>query len=117
MQAVMGLLKQSAELVIFDSPPLQAVTDSAILSSFVDGTLLVVDAKRSRRRVVRMARESLARAGATVLGVVLNRVPVKGSIDYSGYYGESTKGPAGPTLAPAGPADGSGPSATMSGPS
>ena len=53
MQAVVGLLKESADLVVFDSPPLQAVTDSALLSSLLDGTLLVVDAGRSRRRAVR----------------------------------------------------------------
>ena len=57
MQAVVGLLKESADLVVFDSPPLQAVTDSALLSSFLDGTLLVVDAGRSRRRAVRSATE------------------------------------------------------------
>ncbi len=77
MQAVLGFLKESADLVIFDSPPLQAVTDSAVLSSYVDGTLLVVDAGRSRRRAVRTAGEILARAGAKVLGVVLNRMPAK----------------------------------------
>ncbi len=88
MQAVLGLLKESADLVIFDSPPLQAVTDSAVLSSFADGTILVVDAGRSRRRAVRTAGEILARAGANVLGVVLNRMPAKAHSDYVGYYGE-----------------------------
>ncbi len=88
MQAVLGLLKESADLVIFDSPPLQAVTDSAVVSSFVDGTLLVVDAGRSRRRAVRSAGEILARAGANVLGVVLNRIPASPHSDYAGYYGD-----------------------------
>ena len=88
MQAVMGLLRESADLVIFDSPPLQAVTDSAVLSSVADGTLLVIDAGRSRRRAVRTAGEILARAGANVLGVVLNRMPAKAHSDYVGYYGE-----------------------------
>ena len=77
MQGVLGRLRESAELVIFDSPPLHAVTDAAVISSFVDGTLLVIDAGRSRRRVVRVGREALSRAGANVLGVVLNRVPAR----------------------------------------
>ena len=94
MQAVVGLLKESADLVVFDSPPLQAVTDSALLSSFLDGTLLVVDAGRSRRRAVRSASEILTQAGANVLGVVLNRMPAKAQADYGGYYGENY-GPAG----------------------
>jgi Mrp family chromosome partitioning ATPase len=79
--------KGDADLVIVDSPPLQAVTDAAILSSFLDGTLFVIDAGRSRRRAVRLAREALNRADATVLGAVLNRVPVGARSDYADYYG------------------------------
>ncbi len=79
-------LQAAADLVIFDSPPLQAVTDSAVLSSFLDGTLFVIDAKRSRRRTVRLARETLERAGANLLGVVLNGVPARAHADYGGYY-------------------------------
>ncbi len=86
MQAVLRLLRQDADLVIFDSPPLQAVTDAAVLSSFVDGTLLVIDAGRSRRRMVRVARETLTRAGARTLGAVLNRVPARSQDDYGEYY-------------------------------
>ena len=88
MQGVLGRLRESAELVIFDSPPLHAVTDAAVISSFVDGTLLVIDAGRSRRRVVRVGREALSRAGANVLGVVLNRVPARSHFGYGGYYGD-----------------------------
>jgi succinoglycan biosynthesis transport protein ExoP len=88
MQAVLGLLRQGADLVIFDSPPLQAVTDAAVLSSFVDGTLVVIDAGRSKRRTVRVARETLTRAGARTLGAVLNRVPARTQNAYGGYYGD-----------------------------
>jgi len=70
-----------------DSPPLQAVADSAILSSFLDGTLIVIDAERSRQRTVRLGRESLARAGANVLGAVLNRIPARVHSEYATYYG------------------------------
>jgi non-specific protein-tyrosine kinase len=87
MRTILENLAGSADLLIFDSPPLHAVTDSAILGSLMDGTLLVVDSGRSRRRAVRMAREALARAGANVLGVVLNRVPAPSRSDYARYYG------------------------------
>jgi non-specific protein-tyrosine kinase len=88
MQGILDRLRESADLVIFDSPPLQAVTDAAVIGSFVDGTLLVIDAKRSRRRVVRAGREALSRAGANVLGAVLNRVPAGSHFAYGGYYGD-----------------------------
>jgi non-specific protein-tyrosine kinase len=89
MRTVLDRLKTSEDLVIVDSPPLHAVTDSAILSSLMDGTLFVIDARHSRGRVVRPARESLARAGATVIGAVLNRIPKGGHSEYSASYGET----------------------------
>ncbi len=85
MRTVIDQLKSETDLVILDSPPLRSMSDAAIIGSFVDGTLFVIDAQRSRRRYVRMARESLAKAGANVLGAVLNRVPVRRSDDQSAY--------------------------------
>jgi protein-tyrosine kinase len=87
MRTVVDRLLARDELLIFDSPPLEAVTDSAILSSFLDGTLLVVDAKRSRRRSVRLGCESLRRAGANVIGAVLNRDQGRAQGVYADYYG------------------------------
>jgi capsular exopolysaccharide synthesis family protein len=89
MHTVMERLAASAEFVIVDSPPLQAVTDAAILSSLVDGTVLVVDAGRTRSGAVRNGRESLAKVGARVLGVTLNRMSesMSGDYYYYDYYG------------------------------
>lgn len=104
MQAVLALLGQSADLVIFDSPPLQAVADAAVVSAYADATLLVIDAGRSRRRLVRMASATLTRAGARVLGTVLNRVAAEQSFHYyPGHLGESDAGPGGRPPVPAGP--------------
>ncbi len=90
MAALLDELRQDSDLVIFDSPPLEAVTDAALLSSFADGTLLVVDASKSRRRAVRAAREALDRAGANVVGAVLNRTPARAAPAYE-YYGGYTE--------------------------
>ena len=87
MQVILERLKVGDDLVIFDSPPLRAVSDSAILSSFLDGTVLVIDAERSRRPDVRLARAALDRAGATVFGAVLNRIKRNSQADYQGYFG------------------------------
>jgi Mrp family chromosome partitioning ATPase len=87
MQTVLQRLQQDSDLVIFDSPPLLAVTDAAVLSSFLDGTVMVIDAAKGRRRIVRMGRETLSRAGATVLGAVLNRVPATTRFGYGAFYG------------------------------
>lgn len=87
MRAVLDRLADGSDLIVLDSPPLQAVADAAILSSFADGTLLVIDASRSKRRAVRRGREALARADAKVLGAVLNRVPALARSEYASYYG------------------------------
>ena len=90
MRGVLERLALEAELIILDSPPLLAVTDSAVLSAMVDGTLLVLDPARSCWRAVRAARQSSARAGANVLEVALNRVPRQAGASYHGYGGDRT---------------------------
>jgi succinoglycan biosynthesis transport protein ExoP len=87
MQSVLDHLKAAADLVIFDSAPVGAVTDAIILSSVLDGTILVIDASRSHRGAVRQGREALARAGSNVLGAVLNRVHAPASSGYGDDYG------------------------------
>lgn len=86
-----NLLEEAAaryEHVIIDSPPLMHVTDPVILSTMVDGVILVVQSGRSTRDVVRRARQELLNVGAKVFGVVLNNFDMKKegySSDYS-YY-------------------------------
>lgn len=87
MQAVLDRLRAAYELVIFDSPPVQTVTDPAILSSFVDGTIFVIGAGRGRRATIGLSREALDRAGARVLGGVLNLLRDPARVGYAGYYG------------------------------
>jgi non-specific protein-tyrosine kinase len=115
MHTILDRLTGAGDLVIFDSPPLQAVTDSAVLSSFVDGTLFVIDARRSHRAAVRQGREALAKAGATVLGAVLNRLPARARSDYADYYG-SHSAAAGPHGRQPMPDESSGSSASRSSP-
>ena len=88
MQIVIEMLRDYADVVIFDSPPLLAVADAAVLSAFADGSLLVIDASRSRRRQVAVATAALSHAGAKILGAVLNRVAGSDSFHYAGHYGE-----------------------------
>jgi non-specific protein-tyrosine kinase len=95
--AILERLKAEADLVIIDSPPLQAVTDAALLAAVVDGTVLVIHARRTRRGAVRQARETLARSGGNILGVTMNRLK-KREYDqnyysyYSAYYGSDGDG-------------------------
>lgn len=87
--------------IIIDSPPLINVTDPVILSTMVDGVILVVHGGKSTRDVLRRARQELSTVGAKVFGVVLNNVDLRrDGYDnyyyyryYSGYGQESSKNP------------------------
>ena len=74
MAVILEQLASGSDFVVIDSPPVQAVTDAAILSSMTDGTLLVINSGRTHRGTVLGAQDALAKAGARVLGVVLNRI-------------------------------------------
>jgi len=73
MREVLARLRERFAFVLIDAPPLAAVSDSVVLSTLVDGVVLVVDQQRTPRQTVRDARARLAYARAKVLGVVLNR--------------------------------------------
>jgi capsular exopolysaccharide synthesis family protein len=87
MKELLRALGRQFDHILIDSPPLISVTDPIILSTMVDGLILVVQAGKSTRGLVSRARRELARVGARVFGVVLNNVNVKreGYDDYD-YY-------------------------------
>ena len=105
MRAIVAGLLEKVELIVVDSPPLQAVTDAAVLSSLVDGTLLVAAAGRTRRGSLVSGRDALQRVGARVLGVMLNEVSDRegsgSSFAYFGYYGQPGASAAGGVIEPA----------------
>lgn len=81
-------LAERFDYVVLDSGPTLPVPDAAILSSLVDGVVLVVDSSRTARELVQAARERLDQAGARMLGVVLNQVDARfgyGAQAYRGY--------------------------------
>ena len=71
MAALIEALSADADLVLFAAPPIVAVTDAAVLAPHLDGTLLVLEAGRSRRDRTQRAHELLTQVGAQVIGVVL----------------------------------------------
>src|SRR6185369_16551784 len=86
MKEMLRLLGESFDHIIIDSPPLLKVTDPVILSTMVDGVILVVHGGKSTRDIVRRTRQELSLAGAKIFGVVLNNVDV-GQANENEYYG------------------------------
>ncbi len=97
MRRLLTTLSEKFTHIIVDSPPAISFTDASILSTFVDGVILVIHGGRSSRAVVRRAKQQLLDVGAHIFGVVLNNVKIE-SHDYyyagyagyykSGYYGD-----------------------------
>ncbi|MGH9906591.1 MAG: GumC family protein, partial [Pyrinomonadaceae bacterium] len=93
MRKLLGILGEKFSHIVIDSPPAISFTDASILSTMVDGVVLVVHGGRSSRAVVRRAKQQLLDVGAHIFGVVLNNVKLETqdyyySGYYSGYYGE-----------------------------
>ena len=87
MRKLLTRLAERFTQIIVDSPPAISFTDASILSTFVDGVILVVHGGRSSRAVVRRAKQKLQDVGAHIYGVVLNNVKIEAKNDYySGYY-------------------------------
>ncbi len=84
MTSVIGVLKARANYVLFDSPPVLAATDAALLASKLDGVLLVVRAGHTRREQAARARQALERVHVRIVGAVLSNAPRENA---GGYYG------------------------------
>lgn len=72
MDQVITEARNLYDIIIFDMPPIVAVTDAQIMASKVDGTLLVVRENVTKKESVTKARELLHLVNARVLGVVYN---------------------------------------------
>ncbi|HKY03663.1 MAG TPA: polysaccharide biosynthesis tyrosine autokinase [Blastocatellia bacterium] len=89
MKNMLAALREQYDHILIDSPPLLSVTDPVILSTLVDGVMLVVHGGKSTRAVARRARQELQTVGAKIFGVVLNNLDLRGNgygYEYYQYY-------------------------------
>jgi capsular exopolysaccharide synthesis family protein len=86
MRNLMAALEERADMVVYDSPPVGAVTDAAIMASACDGVLLVVGAGKVSYKQAQRAKELLANVKANILGVVLDGAFAERDKGYYYYY-------------------------------
>lgn len=84
MRNFLKQLREKFDLIILDSPPIIAVTDSEILTSMVDGTLLVVSSESTEIDMMERSVELIRRENTQFLGTVLNNFSYKSG--YGSYY-------------------------------
>jgi protein-tyrosine kinase len=95
MRNFIAKVKEEYDMVLLDSPPVGSVTDASIISTYVDGTILVVKSGKVEVDAVKKARETLERVNANIIGVVLNNLDKKAlgnKYYYSYYYSEDDTG-------------------------
>lgn len=87
MNELMKELEEEFDLIIYDMPPIIAVTDAQVMASKVDGTIFVLPKGQASKEEVLKSKDLLDMVNANVLGAVFNRVE-KSSDSYYYYYGE-----------------------------
>jgi non-specific protein-tyrosine kinase len=91
MRKLIERLKDEADIILFDTPPILMLSDASVLAMETDGVLLIADAGRTRRTAARQSVERLQQLGVNVVGVVLNRVRPKRSKSYEYYQYVATQ--------------------------
>lgn len=92
MNDLISQLKEVADLIIFDAPPGLVVTDAAILSRYVDSTIIVTSANDTKMDALEKVKKAIENVGGKVSGAVINKVPMNTRKYgyYSNYYGSTT---------------------------
>jgi non-specific protein-tyrosine kinase len=84
IQKLLSELEGMANIVIFDSPPF-FISDAMTLTPYMDGMLIVIKPEHTRRKITRVMLERIKQARGTIIGVVMNAIPV-GLSGYASYY-------------------------------
>lgn len=82
MKTLVSMFRDKFDAVIFDSPPFGSVTDASVLTSIVDGVILVIRKGFYDKRLIQTAKEGLEMVNSNICGVILNQVDLK----RDGYY-------------------------------
>jgi capsular exopolysaccharide synthesis family protein len=85
-QQLMAQLGEQSDIIIYDTPPLLAVTDAQVVGRVGDGVLLVINTQQTSGAAVHRALENLAQVNVPVMGAVLNRLSGSGRSYYYYYY-------------------------------
>ncbi|MDO9085198.1 MAG: polysaccharide biosynthesis tyrosine autokinase [Anaerolineaceae bacterium] len=92
MQTILETLKKSSDMIIIDSPPALAVTDSLVLVPFVDAVLLVIKPGFTKAKSALLVVEQFKRSNANLIGVVMNELDLgRSRYGYKYYHYKSDK--------------------------
>jgi len=86
MRRFLEEVKDIFDIILIDTPPVGSVTDAAILSSMVDGMILVAASGQVKIDELTRSKELLEKVNANIIGVVLNKLDKNAQGNYYYYY-------------------------------
>ena len=90
MSHLIEAIKEKADFVLLDSPPILMVADGAVLASQVDGAIVAVEGTATRPSAIRACLTALAHTDVWIAGVVVNKIKrARFGYGYGYYYGDS----------------------------
>jgi capsular exopolysaccharide synthesis family protein len=75
MRALIEELKGQFDVILFDAPPVLAVTDAQILATYCDGVVFVASFGQAEKQALVTAKELINKVGGKLIGVVINKIP------------------------------------------
>lgn len=86
MRDVVGMLEDDYDVILFDCPPVIGLSDSLIVTKYVDTTVIVAAYKTTPTEMLKKSVKSLEAVNARIAGVIFNKVPSSSKGYYSKYY-------------------------------
>ena len=86
MKALLKELTKIFDMVLIDAPPVLAVTDAQILSTLVNGTVIVSAYGKSDKRALLQSKVNIEKVGGKILGIVITKIPEQSNGYYGKYY-------------------------------
>jgi capsular exopolysaccharide synthesis family protein len=80
------VLRDKFDYIVLDGTPVNGLTDSLILTKYVDKTVIVASVNYTKTNELELTKKSLLSVGADIAGVIVNRVPDTRSSYYGNYY-------------------------------
>ncbi len=85
METLLSEASKRFDIIFIDSPPILGISDSSLLVSKADATLLVLQPRRMQLKALQRAKELIQNAGGNPMGLVMNNVDISGDTQYQ-YY-------------------------------
>ena len=86
MKELIAILKSVYDIIIIDAPPCKLVSDSIVLSTIVDSSVLVTNSGKTKISDLKEVKKSINIVGGKIIGGIINKVKIKGKLYSRKYY-------------------------------